>query len=89
MDENNAEYYSDGNCIITKEHKLIAGCAGSVIPNTVTVIGEQAFYCTGITKVVVPASVETIEKEAFNGCKSLVEVELNGLNDNKASSTGN
>lgn len=88
VDENNAEYYSDGNCIITKEHKLIAGCTGSVIPNTVTVIGEQAFYCTGITKVVVPASVETIEKEAFNGCKSLVEVELNGLNDNKASSTG-
>lgn len=89
VDENNAEYYSDGNCIITKEHKLIAGCAGSVIPNMVTVIGEQAVYCTGITKVVVPASVETIEKEAFNGCKSLVEVELNGLNDNKASSTGN
>lgn len=89
VDENNAEYYSDGNCIITKEHKLIAGCAGSVIPNTVTVIGEQAFYFTGITKVVVPASVETIEKEAFYGCESLVEVELNGLNDANASPTGN
>lgn len=82
VDENNADYYAEGNCLITKkDNTLIAGCTGSVIPNSVEIIAEYAFSGIGITKVIIPSSVQTIENFAFSGCESLVEVELNGLPD--------
>ena len=40
-----------------------------VIPNSVTSIGDYAFYyCTGLTTVVVPNSVTSIGISAFEGC---------------------
>ena len=44
-------------------------------PNSVTSIGNEAFYCCrGLTSVVIPDSVTTIGKDAFGGCESLTSV---------------
>ncbi len=42
------------------------------IPDTVTYIGDYAFYnCKNITKVTIPANVSTIGKGTFQNCKKL------------------
>ena len=46
-----------------------------VIPNTVTSIGQYAFYgCSGLTSVVIPNSVTSIGQIAFCGCSGLTSV---------------
>lgn len=48
-----------------------------VIPNGVTSIDSQAFYCcTNLTSVVIPDSVTSIGQSAFHGCTSLVSVTI-------------
>ena len=45
------------------------------IPDTVTVIGYNAFsHCTSLTNIKIPASVTTIGMEAFLGCSNLASV---------------
>ena len=41
---------------------------------SVTGIGEEAFWCSNLTSIEIPASVTTIDKEAFHGCSSLSSV---------------
>ena len=72
----NAIYDSRNNCnaiIMTSANKLITGCKNTVIPNTVTVIGNSAFYsCTGLSGALnIPNSVITIESNAFYGCSGI------------------
>ena len=65
----------NGNSIIEKEsHRLIAGCTGATIPNTVTSIDIEAFAGMGITSITIPDSVTDIEHSAFYGCFNLEEV---------------
>ena len=43
-----------------------------IIPNTVTTIGDEAFYhCSSMESVTIPNSVSTIEGYAFYGCNNL------------------
>ena len=67
--EGNPKYHSAGDCLIeTETGTVIFGCNGSVIPTdgSVKVIGATAFMgCTELTSVTIPASVETIEADAF------------------------
>jgi hypothetical protein len=51
---------------------LIGGSASTIIPNTVTAIGPQAFYYFGsIASIVIPSSVTSIGEEAFLYCGGL------------------
>ena len=48
-----------------------------IIPEGVTVIGEQAFMnCVNLTKVVIPDTVTEISYQAFAGCTRLVDIKL-------------
>lgn len=76
----NTTYDSRGNCnaiIETASNTLIAGCCNTVIPGTVTTIGDDAFaYCSGLTRVTIPISVTTIGHDAFRYCKGLSSVTI-------------
>ena len=69
----NFDSRNDCNAIIeTATNTLIEGCTNSVIPNTVTIIGEGAFTdCTSLTSIVIPNSVTSIGRWAFSGCTGL------------------
>ncbi len=47
-----------------------------VLPAGLTSIGAQAFLNTGLTSIVIPEGVTTIQVSAFNGCKKLTKVQL-------------
>ena len=66
----------DCNAIIeTASNTLLYGCKNTIIPNSVTSIGNYAFYeCTGLTSVNIPDSVNTIGNYAFNNCSSLTSI---------------
>ena len=74
----NAKYDSRDNCnaiIETEPNTLIAGCKNTIIPNSVTSIGQYAFLgCTGLTSVTIPNSVTGIGYDAFYGCLGLTSV---------------
>ena len=80
VDRGNKRYDSWGNCnsiIETGTNTLIVGCKNSVIPNSVTSIGDCAFYgCSGLTELTLPNSVRSIGDGAFSGCSGLTELIL-------------
>ena len=48
-----------------------------VIPNSVTSIGNYAFFnCSGLTSVTIPNSVASIGNKAFEGCSGLTSVTI-------------
>ena len=78
VDENNAKYDSRDNCnaiIKTESNTLIAGCQNTIIPESVTSIGEAAFEgCSSLTSINIPESVTFIGYVAFYYCSSLTSV---------------
>ena len=69
VDSGNLVYHSAGNCLIDTESKtIVAGCKNSVIPtdNSVTSIGDSAFYCCeGLTSITIPDNITSIGSAAF------------------------
>ena len=80
VNEGNSKYDSRNNCnaiVETATNKLIAGCKTSIIPNTVTSIGDGAFFgCSGLTSMTIPSSVTSIGSSAFKYCSGLTSVTI-------------
>ena len=80
VDSGNTKYDSRDNCnaiIETASNTLIQGCKNTIIPNTVTSIGDEAFkYNYGLTGITIPNSVTTIGSYAFKGCSNLTSVTI-------------
>ena len=78
VEEGNASYDSRENCnaiIETSSNTLIEGCMNTVIPHSVTSIGESAFAeCSGLTSITIPVGVTSIGENAFDGCRGLTSV---------------
>ncbi len=78
VESGNPVYDSRDNCnaiIHTATNTLLVGCPATVIPNTVTSIGDNAFfYCSGLTSMTIPNSVTSIGCWSFYGCKDLTTV---------------
>ena len=64
------------NAIIeTATGTLIAGCRNTVIPATVTTIGNAAFDgCVLLDAITIPAGMTAIGRKAFNNCPALIDV---------------
>ncbi len=78
VESGNAVYDSRENCnaiIETADNTIILGCQKTVIPNSVTCIGEEAFWaCTTLTSISIPNSVTGIGDGAFNQCINLTSI---------------
>ena len=79
IEEGNPTYDSRNNCnaiVETATNELLAGCKGTVIPESVTSIRELAFQYSSITSIVIPSSIKTIKWATFWGCKDLTNITL-------------
>ena len=81
VDEANEIYDSREGCnaiIETSTNKLILGCQNTIIPNSVTQIGEYAFSgCIAFSSFVIPEWITSIGYSVFSGCSSLTHIEWN------------
>ena len=75
VDPENPNYDSRNGCnaiIETSTNELTTGCKNTVIPNSVTAIGDNAFKgITGMTSIEIPNSVVSIGDNAFAFCFDL------------------
>ena len=80
VERGNNTYDSRDNCnaiIESATNQLIVGCNNTVIPNSVTSIGNNAFYdCSGLTSVTIPSNVTSIGNDAFENCSGLITVTI-------------
>ena len=68
----NTKYDSRDNCnalIETATNTILQGSSSTVIPNSVTAIGEYAFRGSNIAEIIIPNSVTAIEAYSFQGSK--------------------
>ncbi len=79
VEESNSTFDSRDNCnaiIQTETNILVLGCKNTTIPNSVTSIGEDAFYGSDLESITIPNSVTTIANGAFSNCINLTEITI-------------
>ena len=80
VENGNTIYDSRNNCnaiIETTSNTLLFGCQNTVVPNSVTSIGECAFWnCSGLTSINIPNGVTSIGRCAFTQCTSLTAISI-------------
>lgn len=76
IDPSNNYFHVKGNCLLNEDCTiLIRGCNSSTIPNTVKLIGDDAFSgCTMLAGIVIPDGVEEIGMRAFENCTALTDI---------------
>ena len=84
--KSNVRFFSENGMLCSKGSKSLMRCPegkkGAIsIPNTITSVGAYAFYeCSGITSIMIPNSVMSIDTESylgpFYGCTSLVSINV-------------
>ena len=78
VSKDNKVYDSREGCnaiIHTESNMLIRGCKNTIIPTSVTVIGNCAFKdCSNLTNISIPSSVREIGNNAFDGCYNLKSI---------------
>ena len=80
VENGNTVYDSRNNCnaiIESTTNSLVIGFKNTIIPNSVTSIGDKAFVnCSGLTSITIPNSVTSIGEYAFRGCTALTSIEI-------------
>ncbi len=80
VEQGNTVYDSRENCnaiVETGSNALLFGCKNSVVPGTVTRIGDHAFYnCAGLISVTLPEGLTMIGNYAFYNCKGLTSITI-------------
>ena len=79
VDPENNNYSSIDGIVYNKNATNLISCPGAkisvTIPNSVTSIGNYAFYgCSNLTSVTIPNSVTSIGYDAFYGCDNLKSI---------------
>jgi len=78
----NSNYCSVDGVLFNKDKTTLIQYPGAkqgayTIPNSVTSIGDWAFYyCSGLTSVTIPNSVTSIGNSAFSGCSGLQSIKI-------------
>lgn len=79
VDDDNPVYDSRDGCnaiIETATGTLLKGCVNTVIPDGITVIGQNAFSWSKVSEVIIPEGVTAIEDYAFDHCYDITNLSL-------------
>ena len=80
VEEGNPTYDSRDSCnaiIETASNTLIQGCSNTIIPNTITAIGNCAFKDNSdLTTITIPESVTSLGQAAFAYCSALKSIDI-------------
>lgn len=75
METGNKTFVGESGCLVNKKTKtLIIGTIGGDIPDSVTKIGEYAFYNRNVTEIALPESVIEIGQYAFADCTAMTKI---------------
>ena len=78
VESDNRQYDSRNNCnaiIETSTNKLITGCKNTIIPTSVTSIGDSAFEgCSELKSINIPKKITNIGGRIFGGCSGLERI---------------
>ena len=89
IESGNPIYDSRDHCnaiIETATNTLLKGCYNTIIPNTITNIGDYAFdHCSQLISITIPNSVTNVGNQAFYFCTSLKSLVI----PNNVTSIGN
>lgn len=78
VDEDNAFYYSDSDCLILRDgNKLVRGCKyGCVSPKAVSIETEAFCEYNEIEEIIIPNGVKSLEARAFSSCGGIKRVSI-------------
>lgn len=80
VNENNPNYTSVEGVLYDKNISILIRCpenkSSILIPETVSKIGDSAFYGNNLTELIIPNSVTELGHQVFNYCSSLVNIIL-------------
>lgn len=82
--ESNQAYQSVDGVLMTKDGTMVHTCPGAkegtfVIPNGVTTIASLAFFdCQNLKRLVIPATLTTINERGFDFCDNLLSFYFSG-----------